>query len=202
MCMQTPWEKTLGFHGHVCPGLVIGFRAAEAGMRELGVEAPGSVDMVTIVENRACGVDAVQVVTGCTFGKGNLLFCDYGKQVFTFVRRDTGQAVRVACRMDALSNISEIEGLRIAWMDDPSPENKRALERKREEIADHLMEMPENELLDIRAVDIETPARPQIEPALQCSRCGEGAMESRTRLVAGQVVCLSCLDAEQKEEVS
>lgn len=194
MCMQTPWEKALEFHGHVCPGLVIGFRAAEAGMRELGVEAPGSVEMVTIVENQACGVDAVQVLTGCTFGKGNLVFHDYGKHVFTFVRRDTGQAVRVACRVEALSRNGEIETLRNAWMNDPSRENERALERKREEIADHLMEMPEEELLDLRAVAIETPARPRIEPTLRCSRCGEGAMESRTRLVGGQVVCLSCLE--------
>ncbi len=199
MCMQTPWEKTLEFCGQVCPGLVIGFRAAEAGMRELGVETPGSVDMVAIVENRSCSVDAVQVVTGCTFGKGNLLYHDYGKQVYTFVRRDTGQAVRVACRMKAHSYINEINELRKTWMNDPSPENGRALQRKREEIADHLMEMPEEELLDIRSAEIEPPSYPRIESVLQCSRCGEGAVESRTRLVAGQVVCLPCLESDQKE---
>lgn len=199
MCMQTPWEKTLEFYGKVCPELVIGFRAAEVGMRALGVEAPGSVEMAVIVENRGPGADAAQVVTGCTFGKGNLVFRDYGKQAFTFVRRDTGQAVRVACRMEAFAYGGELQNLTEAWEDDPTPENERARDRKQEEMADHLMEMPEAELLDIRAVDIRFPARPGKEPTLRCSRCGEGAAASRTRPVAGQTICLACLDSMQKE---
>ncbi|MGD8949855.1 MAG: formylmethanofuran dehydrogenase subunit E family protein [Desulfobacterales bacterium] len=42
-----------------------------------------------------CGVDALQCVTGCTFGKGNLIFHDYGKHVFTIYSRLTRKGVRV-----------------------------------------------------------------------------------------------------------
>ena len=35
-------------------------------------------------------------MAGCTFGKGNLVFLDHGKQVYTFFRRSDGEGVRVA----------------------------------------------------------------------------------------------------------
>ena len=37
---------------------------------------------------------------GCTFGKGNLRFLDYGKHVYTFYDRRSGRGVRVATRPD------------------------------------------------------------------------------------------------------
>ena len=50
------------------------------------------------MENDSCAVDAIQVVTGCTFGKGNLIFFDFGKQSYTFASRDSGEAVRVSMK--------------------------------------------------------------------------------------------------------
>jgi len=52
-------------------------------------------ELVAITENNACGVDALQYISGCTFGKGNLIFKDYGKQAYTLYSRKTGQGVRV-----------------------------------------------------------------------------------------------------------
>ena len=86
------WTRCVAFHGHECPGLAIGFMAAKAGLAWIESTRAEDEEVVTIVENDACGVDAVQVLTGCTFGKGNLIHKDYGKQVFTFFNRDTGRA--------------------------------------------------------------------------------------------------------------
>jgi len=33
-------KKTAGFHGHLCPGTVIGTRMAIAGLREVGITDP------------------------------------------------------------------------------------------------------------------------------------------------------------------
>ena len=49
-----------------------------ASMNELDSIHAADEEIVAIVENDACGVDALQCVTGCTFGKGNLIFRDYG----------------------------------------------------------------------------------------------------------------------------
>lgn len=75
-------QGTQRFHGHRCPGLATGIRVAEVALREIG---PHSIDeeVVAIVETDNCAVDAIQYLTGCTFGKGNLIHRDYGKNVFT-----------------------------------------------------------------------------------------------------------------------
>ena len=94
-------EEATRFHGHFCPGLMIGFRAAQIALRELGVERAEDEELIAICETDACSVDAVQVLTGCTVGKGNLILRDWGKQVFTFGRRSDGKMLRVALRYRA-----------------------------------------------------------------------------------------------------
>ncbi|MBC7237871.1 MAG: formylmethanofuran dehydrogenase subunit E family protein, partial [Chloroflexi bacterium] len=103
MDQQGLLEQAVAFHGHFCPGLLIGYRAALIGLRELGVKRARDEELVAIVETDACGVDAIQVLTGCTLGKGNLILRDWGKQVFTFGRRSDGRMVRVALRYGVLS---------------------------------------------------------------------------------------------------
>jgi len=69
MCKEkTRWEKAVEFHGHECPGLAIGYKACEAAIKKLGIRFSGDEDIVCVTENDACGVDAVQLITGCTFG--------------------------------------------------------------------------------------------------------------------------------------
>ncbi|NOZ25951.1 MAG: formylmethanofuran dehydrogenase, partial [Nitrospirae bacterium] len=71
------FEDAVRFHGHVCPGLALGYRVSDLVLRELGPRSEDE-ELVAIVENNSCAVDAIQVMTGCTFGKGNLIFRDYG----------------------------------------------------------------------------------------------------------------------------
>ena len=41
---QALWEKCVAFHGHQCPGLAIGYRAATLALEHLGLDGP-SADM-------------------------------------------------------------------------------------------------------------------------------------------------------------
>ena len=45
-----------------------------------------------------CAVDAIQFLTGCTFGKGNLIHRDWGKNAYAFWRRSDGRALRIVGR--------------------------------------------------------------------------------------------------------
>jgi formylmethanofuran dehydrogenase subunit E len=66
-------DKVVAFHGHLCPGLLIGYRAAKAARQALGLAAPSQdEELVAVVENNSCSVDAFQVLLSTTFGKGNL----------------------------------------------------------------------------------------------------------------------------------
>ena len=98
MCIQSDWDKVIEFHGHSCVGLALGYRAGKAGLQHLNSARSPDEELVAIVETDNCAVDALQVLTGCTTGKGNILFYDYGKNAFTIGRRDTGKAVRIVGR--------------------------------------------------------------------------------------------------------
>ena len=169
--------RVIDFHGHFCPGVLIGYRAALIGLRELGVERAADEELVTIAETEACGLDAVQVLTGCTMGKGNLILRDWGKQVFTFGRRSDDKMVRVSLKQGAMRRDGDEE---------LPDEERRARARDRMETA------PDEELFDVRWVDAPMPERARIFCSVVCSACGESVMEARAHLRDGEPVCPEC----------
>ena len=56
-----------------------------------------------------------------------------------------------------------------------------------------IIEMPADELLDIKTVQIELPPKARIEPSEACSDCGEPTMRTKLKLVDGRKLCRSCL---------
>ena len=92
------WEKCVAFHGHECGGLTIGYKAALYAADLLELTFSSDEEVVCISENDACGVDAIQVILGCSIGKGNLLFHMTGKQAFSFYNRAAGKSVRLVLK--------------------------------------------------------------------------------------------------------
>ena len=70
------WQKCQEFHGHGCPGLASGCRAAVEASRILGfpLETARDEEIVCVTENDGCGVDAIQALLGCTLGKENCYY--------------------------------------------------------------------------------------------------------------------------------
>jgi len=191
------FEEAAKFHGHVCPGLTSGYIAAKAGIEKLKSERDIDEELVTIVENDACGVDAVQVLTGCTIGKGNLIYRDHAKQVFTFICRDSGKAVRVALR--ASFNIDDIDSkvgeLRPKVTAGTATEQETQEYRKRMDgISRTMRETPVEEMFDIKFVDVEIPQKARIFNSVKCSKCGEMMAESRARVQNREFVCIPCYE--------
>jgi formylmethanofuran dehydrogenase subunit E len=188
---QALWEKTVKFHGHECPGLAMGFRATELALEALGCDRSVDEELVAIVENNACGVDALQTLTGCTFGKGNLHFKDLGKTVYTIARRQDGSAVRVAVRYGStfdpdFRTIKEHAASASATQQDKAI----YIEALKKRINSILSAGPE--VFDIKRVVADLPRPASIYQTLQCSDCGEGVMEPKARLKEGRAVCIPC----------
>ena len=193
MCRQpTPWERAVEFHGHECPGLAVGYRAAQTGMRVLEAGRAGDEEMVVIAETDSCGVDAIQVLTGCTVGKGNLILRDTGKHVFTFLRRDEGTGVRVALRYGAMGRDRDPVLFEKVRSGTATAEEQEAFRREQAQRIAHILEAPEGELFAVRQVREQVPPRARIFRSVQCEMCGEGVMEPRAHLMDGKVVCLDC----------
>ena len=168
------------FHGHLCPGLAMGYRAVEAAGQAMGLERSRDEELVCVVENDSCSVDAVQFLTGCTFGKGNLVFRDHGKQVFTFASRSRpGRAVRVSLRADAIPPPGE---------EDPAERRQAVLRR--------LLEAPVEELFEVREIDFQIPEEAVVYPSLPCEQCGEPTMQTRLVEVGGRRLCIPCSRGE------
>ncbi|RBQ23426.1 hypothetical protein ALNOE001_10080 [Candidatus Methanobinarius endosymbioticus] len=80
------------------PRSAVGYKAAKIAANILNINFSKDEEIVAIVENDNCAVDSIQVVLGCTFGKGNLIFKDYGKGVYTVINRNMNKAVRLAMK--------------------------------------------------------------------------------------------------------
>ena len=190
-----PFSEITKFHGHVCPGSAIGYHAAKIAVKELSSSRSEDEEFLTIVENDSCSVDAIQVVTGCTFGKGNLIFKDHGKQVFTFVNRNTGKALRVSLFKDINEIDPEFTILRKkAFSESAGKEEKVEFEKRKNEFSQKILDMPDNELFKIEHVKIDIPEEARMFPSVKCAKCGEMVAEHRARVENGKIVCIPCFE--------
>ena len=167
-------EKTIQFHGHSCPGLAIGIRVSELAMEKLDIQ--NIKTPVCVAETDMCGVDAIQFLTGCSFGKGNLIHKDYGKSAFTFYNRDTQKGFRAVFK-DNFARDAENRDNRIK----------------------QILQADLKVLFSTENVDTP-PVRPaRILKSIQCDSCSEMVMESRIRMFDGKNLCIPCFQTvEQK----
>ena len=169
------WADCAEFHGHECGGLTIGYKAALYAIKLLNIGCAEDEEVVCISENDACGVDAIQVMLGCTAGKGNLIFRVQGKQAFSFYERASGRSVRLVLRRGP-------DGM-----------------TKEESFRYYQSRTPE-ELFDVKEAPQPVPERARIFRNVICDGCGETAGEPWTVLREGKRLCLSCADRAGREE--
>ena len=172
-------QEAVAFHGHLCPGQVLGVRMALVGCREAGVARPQSAGkgLVVFVEIDRCATDAIQVVTGVSVGKRTLKHLDYGKMAATFVNVSTGVAVRVAARDEARQMASE-------WAVAES-------DPRRAQTAAYRV-MPESELFRIEPVVVHPGWLDRRRVRVSCQACGEGINYQREVTVSGRTLCRPC----------
>jgi formylmethanofuran dehydrogenase subunit E len=192
-------EGAQRFHGHMCPGLAMGIRVAELALREIGPHA-GDEEVVAIVETDGCAVDAIQYFTGCTFGKGNLIHRDYGKNAFTFVRRSDAKAIRITARPDAWGPPDpEWEVLLKRVREGKASEaDRQQVQRLRQERLEAILAAPAGQLFEVQAVEPGIPERARLYESIRCAGCGEMVMETRVRLLGGQPLCRPCFEARER----
>jgi len=167
MDIHSLFDKSADFHGHRCPGLAIGVRAAVEAQKLLGIGFSADEEIVCVTENDACGVDGIQVLLGCSAGKGNLIFRIRGKQAFSFFNRNNGEAVRLV-----LKPLSKMES--------------------REAKQNYILEAPLEEIFEIKKPGYPLPEAARLFPSVDCELCGESTAEPYIRLENGKKVCLDC----------
>lgn len=187
-------EDAVKFHGHLCPGLVIGYRVATFAAEKFKDRSEDE-ELVVVVENKSCSVDAIQVINGCTFGKGNLVFKDIGKHVYTFFKRGDKDALRISInprerREDPRYN----ELFPKVRNGSATPEESEEFKQRHADRAYAILDIPDEELFTVTNVETEPPEKAMVYRSIACAECGEEAMETRLRIKEGNPVCLPCFE--------
>ena len=171
------WQDCVAFHGHECGGLTIGYKASLYAIELLNLEFSADEQVVCIAENDACGVDGIQVMLGCSIGKGNLLFHMRGKQAFSFYNRKTGASVRLVLK--------------------PKPEGMT-----REESFAYYQSCEPKDMFDVKDATIRLPEKARLFDSYICDCCGERTASNWIRLAGGRKLCLDCYEGYDRFNIS
>lgn len=163
------WEKCVEFHGHECPGLAIGFKVSEAARKKLKIDFSKDEEIVCVSENDSCSVDAIQVILGCSVGKGNLIFQDRGKQAFSIFNRTTGESTRIVLK-----------------------NSERKMDRNARK--EFLLNSEVEDIIEFKEANFKLPIKAKIFNSVTCESCGEKTSENKMRLCNGKKVCLDCFE--------
>ena len=164
------WQDCVAFHGHACGGLTIGYKASLYAIELLNLEFSDDEQVVCIAENDACGIDGIQVMLGCSIGKGNLLFHMRGKQAFSFYNRKTGKSVRLVLK--------------------PKPEGMT-----REASFAYYQGCKPEEMFDVKETTIQLPEKARLFDSYTCDCCGETTGANWIRLAGDKQLCLDCYES-------
>ena len=170
------WNDCVAFHGHECGGLTIGYKASLYAAQLLELDFSPDEQVVCICENDACGVDAIQVMLGCSIGKGNLLFRMRGKSAYSFYNRKTGKSVRLVLK--------------------PKPEGMT-----KEEPFGYYQACPPEEMFDVKETTIALPEKARLFDSYTCDCCGEVTGANWIRLAGGKKLCLDCYHSYDRFDV-
>ena len=176
MKQMRTWEDCVAFHGHSCGGLTIGYKVSLYAMKLLNLEFSDDEQVVCISENDACGLDAIQVMLGCSIGKGNLLFRMRGKQAFSFYNRKTGESVRLVLK--------------------PKPRDMTPAES----FAYYQASQPED-LFEVKQATICLPEKARLFDSYNCDCCGEKTGANWIRLAGDKKLCLDCYETYDRFHV-
>ncbi len=195
--MIKSFDDVTEFHGHTCPGSAIGYKAAKIASEKLNLNSSENEEIVAIVENDSCAVDAIQVVLSCTFGKGNLIFNDYGKGVYTFISRDKSKAIRLAMKnsfnpLDVDPKFSEL--IKKGKNNSLNSKEKEQFQIIKDEICDKIINMSNDKIFTIKEVEIPVPEEANIYESLVCDECEELTAEHRIKNYKDKKLCIPCFE--------
>ncbi|HSB80949.1 MAG TPA: FmdE family protein [Candidatus Methylomirabilis sp.] len=186
------------FHGHKCPAMPLGLRAGAAAMNRLGVDRSPDGQLVALVELgedhcATCFGDGVQMITGCTFGKGNIQKLHYGKWGLTLIDRASGRAVRVTPKAEVMLANRHTEFF--ARYREKGIPASQVPANVVEPLVERVMGAPLEELFTIGELfDHPLPQKVEFFVGIVCEICGEMTVEGYGRPLGDKKVCLPCYE--------
>jgi formylmethanofuran dehydrogenase subunit E len=186
------------FHGHKCPAMPNGLRVAEAAMNKLGVERTGDSALHAILELgenhcATCFADGVQVITGCTFGKGNIEKTHKGKWGLTLIDKKTNRAVRVVPKAEVMLQTKKTDFFK-NYREKGIPPTQ-VPENVVQPLVDKVMNAPKEMIMIVSDIfEYKRVNSPHTFRSFACEECGETVVEEYARIKKGKHVCQDCAE--------
>ena len=185
------------FHGHKCPAMPNGLRVAAAAMNKLGVERTGDSALVAILELgenhcATCFADGVQVITGCTFGKGNITKTHKGKWGLTLVDKKTNRAVKVSPKAEAMLQTKKTNFFKNYREKGVPP--TLVPEEVVQPLVEKVMNAPEEMIMNVSGIfDYQWNEPAHTFNSFACEECGEMVVMEYARVKGDKKVCIDCI---------
>jgi len=193
---QEAWAKAVAFHGHICPGLAVGFRASMKVLELLGCTGKLIGEShYAVVENDVCGVDGVQLITGCTLGNDSLIIENQGKFAFAWVDKKTGVGYRLLLKEPVWLSNEPLELHHKVKLGTATAEEKSQFIALRNQRGLELMALLDEELFQVEAIVRKIPGKPRLHPFVQCARCNEYFMAPWAHTIDNETFCSGCANA-------
>ncbi len=184
------------FHGHKCPAMPNGLRVGAAAMNKLGVERTGDSALHAILdlgENHCatCFADGIQVITGCTFGKGNIERTHKGKWALTLIDKKTNRAVRVSAKAEAMMQTKKTSFFK-DFREKGVPPTK-VPDNIVQPLVEKVINAPEEMLMTVSEVfDYEWKEPKHTFNSFVCEECGEMTVAEYGKIRDDKKVCIDC----------
>ncbi len=184
------------FHGHKCPAMPNGLRVAAAAMNALGVERTGDKALhafVDLGENHCatCFGDGIQVMTGCTLGKGNISKTHKGKWALTLIDKKNNRAVRVTPKAEAMLANKKTEFFK-EYREKGVPPTQ-VPDKVVEPLVQNVMNAPDEQIMDISEVfEYQWNNQSDSFNSFVCEECGEMTVMEYGRVKGDKKVCMDC----------
>ena len=189
-------ELGLKFHGHLCGGMPLGFRAGLAAREALDVPREPDSNLVALAETgefhlAGCWVDGIMLATGCTYGKGNIAKLFWGKWAVTLIDGETSRAVRVAVKPEVLEKA--FSGPFIAERKKGIPPSK-VDQRLARPMFESMATAKSEDIFDISDVfELKLRQPSSLFSFARCEECGEITVTRYLRVTPeGKRVCIPC----------
>jgi len=195
------YEESVKFHGHSCPGLAIGYRVAMIAMREVADEKSNDEELVAVVENKACGFDAIQYICGCTMGKGNIILNDYGKHVYTFFNRVSGKNIRIYIDPYMMPGIDSDRFFELRKKGNLTEDEAGESGTIKKEWIEKILSAPEKDFISCGPAKITLPEKALVLDSSVCTICNEKAMSSMVKEINSKKICIPCLKGQEQTHI-
>ena len=192
-------KECIRFHGHLCPGIIYGYRVSKEAMRILELKRSGDEEVVAVCENDSCSVDALQIILGTTSGKGNLIIKNYGKNAYTVISRKQNKAYRFSRKSFYRYLGKEKEEFNV--LEEAVASGTATKEQKKRQKFLKSMDLLAKPFIDIfetKETEFAMPEYAELAPSKACEKCGEMTMATKLKNFSGKEFCAPCFGTENK----